>query len=1307
MATILFSAAGAALGSSFGGTFLGLSTAVVGRAIGATLGRVIDQRLLGSGSEVIETGKIERFRLTGASEGTAIGTHYGRVRSGGQVIWSSRFRERVKKEEVGGKGGGGGGTTTKKYSYSISLAVALCEGQILGVGRIWADGMEVSREDLNMRVYSGSEDQVPDPKISAVEGAENAPAYRGLAYVVFEDLQLSQFGNRVPQFSFEILRATDPALVPDDEESLSRTIRAVALIPGTGEYSLATTRVNYTNIFGWAQTSNVNSNSGLTDFQTSLQQMQTELPACKSVSLVVSWFGNDLRCGYCEIRPKVEQTQHEGDRIAWSVSGLERADAQEVPRIDGRPVYGGTPTDRSVVEAIQALKAGGKSVVFYPFILMEQLAGNGLPDPWSDAVEQPKLPWRGRITTEVAPGRPGSSDETAAAENEVADFFGAAGPEDFVGGGGTVSYSGSQEWSFRRFILHYAHLCAEAGGVDAFCIGSEMRGLTQIRGAGNRFPAVQELVALASDVRSILGSQTKIGYAADWSEYFGYHPQDGSGDVLFHLDPLWGSDDIDFVGIDNYMPISDWRDSHDHADAGWKSIYNLDYLKANISGGEGFDWYYSDEAGRDAQARLAITDGAYGEPWIFRYKDIWNWWSKPHHERIGGQRQSNATAWQPQSKPIWFTEIGCAAVDKGTNQPNKFVDPKSSESRLPWFSNGLRDDFVQMQYLRATYQFWNDPANNPVSAVYGAPMVDLVHAHVWAWDARPYPDFPARSDIWSDGENYTLGHWLNGRATSQSLAAVVADICGQAGVQALDVSELYGLVRGYSIDETAGARTSLQPLELAYGFDAAEREGKLWFRTRTGQSDVDIDEGTLVEHKEGTLSLLRASSSESPGKVRLNYVQADAAFETRTSEAGLPDEEEQTVSATDLPLCLTNSEGRRIVESWLSESRIARDTASFILPPSAAHVQAGDVIALEYGDCRANYRVDRAEFGEAQKIEAVRVEPDLFRPSADVLEPVALPAPKFAAPVAARLLDLPLLTGNENPTAPYLASAADPWPGSVALYSSSEDDGYRLNIVVDEPSIIGLTETPLAAATPGLPDLGAALRIRVSGGTLSSASCTALLNGANAMAIGNGAGDDWEMLQFAEAELVAENTYVLRKLLRGQLGTDATMPDVWPASSKVVVLDGGPLQIDLPSSARGLERHYRVGPSDRGYGDSSFVHLVHTATSVGLRPYSPAHLKALPETDGGLRASWIRRSRIDGDSWEGLDIPLGEESEQYLVQVLQSEAIVREATVVKPTWLYTAAMRAEDALVGSFALRVAQLSERYGAGPFQRIEIDE
>lgn len=244
MATVVLSAAGAAIGGSIGGSVLGLSSVVIGRAIGATLGRVIDQRVMGQGSEVVEHGKVDRFRLSNAGEGAAVSQLYGRMRLGGQVIWSSDFLETVTVTGGGGGGGKGGRPSApepevREYSYSLSLALAVCEGEITRIGRVWADGEEVAINDLNMRVYKGTQDQLPDPLMEAIEGAGLVPAYRGTAYVVIENLALGGFGNRVPQFSFEVIRPEQPDEVGAEEE-IARAVKAVALMPGTGEYALAT-----------------------------------------------------------------------------------------------------------------------------------------------------------------------------------------------------------------------------------------------------------------------------------------------------------------------------------------------------------------------------------------------------------------------------------------------------------------------------------------------------------------------------------------------------------------------------------------------------------------------------------------------------------------------------------------------------------------------------------------------------------------------------------------------------------------------------------------------------------------------------------------------------------------------------------------------------------------------------------------------------------------------------------------------------------------------------------------------------------
>ncbi|MCV6586315.1 MAG: glycoside hydrolase/phage tail family protein [Marinibacterium sp.] len=1308
MATIVLGAVGAAIGGSIGGTFAGLSAAVIGRAVGATLGNVIDQRLLGNGSEPVETGRVDRFRLTNVGDGTPITQTHGRARVGGQVIWASDFLETV----TTSGGGGGKGTRrppspeVREFSYSVSLAVALCEGEIMGVSRAWADGDEVAIADLNMRVYKGTRTQLPDPVIEAVEGQGTVPAYRGTAYVVIEDLPLGRFGNRVPQMSFEVVRAAQPD-APDHALDLTQQVRGVALMPGTGEYALASTPVYYDEGPGQARAANLNSPSGYTDFVKSVRDLSDELPRCDGVSMIVSWFGDDLRCGDCEIRPKVERRVFDGKDMPWVVSSLPRSAAAEIEQIDARPVYGGTPSDASVIEAIRHLNEQGKRVMFYPFILMDQLSGNGRPDPWSGASDQPVLPWRGRITLSQAPGRAGSPDGTDEADAQVARFFGQATAVDFEIADGAVTYTGDpDDWGLRRFILHYAALCAAAGGVESFCIASEMRGLTQIRGAGNRFVAVEQLVALTGDVRALLGDGVKIGYAADWSEYFGYQPQDGSGDRYFHLDPLWADHNIDFVGIDNYMPLADWRDGTEHADAGWGDIHDIGYLMSNIEGGEGYDWYYGSPEEEEAQIRTPILDLAHNEPWIWRYKDIRSWWSNPHHERIGGVRQASPTAWQPQSKPIWFTEIGCASIDKGANQPNKFLDPKSSESRLPKYSNGQRDDLMQRVFLDAVYAYWQTPGRNPVSGVYGGPMLDMDHVYVWAWDARPFPFFPNNRGLWGDGDNYARGHWLNGRAGGRSLASVVSEICRRAGLTSYDVSKLYGFVHGYVSDGVTDARAALQPLMMRFGFDAVERDGVLRFAMRKGAAPIEIDPDWLADDPEveGRIERRREAEAELSGRVRLRFVEAEGDHAVLAEEAVLPDEATHAVSTSDLSLAMTRGEGRQVAERWLNEARIARDTARFALPPSRLDLGAGDVVRLPDGASGGLYRIDRVEQGLARVVDAVRMEPSVYALPDTPDDPPRLREFVAPVPVYPLFMDLPLMGGGEVPHAPHLAVSARPWPGTVAVYASSGADSFALNDTVGAWATVGVTETALHQARAGIWDEGAPLQVKLIGGQLESREPEAILSGANLAAIGDGTTGNWEMFQFREAELIAPNAYALRGRLRGQLGSDGMMPQDWPVGSVFVLMNGVPQQLDLQPSARGTAQTYRIGPATRGLADPSFVERREAFAGTGLRPYAPAHLRAR-SVGGDLQISWIRRTRIDGDNWADVDVPLGEVAELYRLRIRQGDTVLREVTLDAPRWTYDAAMRAADQPAAGAEITVAQISDRYGPGLVARLPL--
>jgi hypothetical protein len=659
----------------------------------------------------------------------------------------------------------------------------------------------------------------------------------------------------------------------------------------------------------------------------------------------------------------------------------------------------------------------------------------------------------------------------------------------------------------------------------------------------------------------------------------------------------------------------------------------------------------------------------------------------------------------PQFDCAWADEFGCPAIDKGSNEPNTFLDPKSAESRVPHFSTGRRDDVIQAQYLRAVLHYWSDPATNPVSEVYGGPMIDVSRAHAWAWDARPWPAFPHDLKRWSDGENWQKGHWLTGRLDAAPLDLVVAEICEAAGAHHYDVSGLHGLVRGHVSGQTETARAALQPLMIAYGFDAVETEGKLTFRAASRIAGAELDEpGTaLSEEGAGGVTQIRAAKAETIGRLRIGYTDAEASYDDRVASAVFPGDGTDAVTEIGLPLALIPSEAIGIAERRLAEARVARDSLNFSLPPSMRYLGAGEIVSRPDG---STWRIDRVLDRSARDVQAVRVEPSTAEPS-DITD--AAPAPTSflpPLPVFPIFMDLPLLSGEEQPHAPHIAVAATPWPGEVAVYKAPGPDGFTLNRLIDRGAVAGTLLTPLPAALPGLWDRGAPVRVRIASGALSSAETEAVLNGANVAAIGTGDGAGWEVLQFGKAELVAEEEWDISLRLRGQAGSDADMPSAWPEGSLFVLLDGAVTQVDLPASARGLARHWRVGPARRALDDPSYVERVLAFDGIGLRPLRPVHLRA--RTDGGdVHLSWIRRARIDADSWTGPDVPLGEATEAYHLRVTDASGLRREAGTATPSFTYSVADRLSDGTLSPFSIEVAQVSDRFGPGPYARIDIND
>lgn len=1299
MATLVLGAVGTAIGTSIGGSFLGMSAAAIGGFVGSSIGSVVDRMIISSmqPGQRVEGQRLDSLQVTTSTEGGVIPRPLGRYRVGGNIIWATDFREEVDEDtQSGGKGGGGGEVTTVTYRYYASFALAIGEGVIPNIGRVWADGKPMELSRVTWRYYPGSESQTPDPYIQGRMGAENTPAYRGVAYLVFEDLLLEKYGNRIPQINVEVIR---PIAESDTAEGM---LRAVTMIPGSGEFVYSTQEIKRKGASGVSE--NVNAAEGRADFLESLDLLLASAPYLESVSLVVSWFGSDLRCGNCLIQPGVE-TDDKSTNVSWSVDGIGRDSAYVISTDDqGRPIYGGTPADFSVVEAITELKARGLRVTFYPFIMMDVAADNALPDPYSDnaaSTGQPAFPWRGRITCSPAAGYAGTVDKTAAAAAQVDAFF-----------NGT--------WGLRRMILHYAELCASAGGVDSFLIGSEMRGLTQVRSAAGTYPAVAELVSLAADVRAILPS-ADISYAADWSEYFGHHPSDGSGDVYFHLDPLWSSANVDFIGIDNYMPLSDWRDGFDHLDAqSYPAIYDRDYLRSNVAGGEGFDWFYASDADRANQVRTPISDGAYGKPWVYRYKDLQGWWGNQHFNRPGGTESGAPTSWVPESKPIRFTEFGCPAIDRGPNQPNVFFDPKSSESFTPYFSRGWRDDAVQRAYLEATLTFWANSANNPSASGYSGRMVDMGEAAVWTWDARPYPFFPALEDVWSDGDNWRLGHWLTGRLGSLSLPALVRHLCQRAGLDAprIDVSGLWGALEGYSSNTIDSPRAAIDMLARHFGFDATESGGKIMFRMRGAAPKASFSLDDLVAGAENGEPIIfeRAQETELPQILKWAFGREDEEYEPTQVEARRAIGTSARISSETFPMAVPPEEGERRCRRALQEAWVGRESASFALPPSQMALDASDVVTIEHDGRSYDFEVMTLGDAEARRVDGVmrdRLAYDL-PPGAPREKPV-LPSPVIFGAVELMMMNLPRLTSTATDRAPYFALYTTPWPGPISAMRDEARSSTSILGTVSSPSVIGVTTTGLSAGPLGVWDDASSVTVEIAYGTLRSVTEGELLAGENAFAIETAEGE-YEIFQAANAVLLGTRTYRLSRLLRGQRGTEAQMVPEVPPGAAIVRLDTAK-SMDFKANEIGYEREvfFLTEEAQRpniflisSYFDAEFEESVpFTATARGRQPFSPCNVKQPYRTGrnpGNLSIEWIRRSRsLEADSWLSAEIPLDEENEAYEVDIYDGSTVIRTLSTSTPSVTYTSAQQVADfgAEFGpgdTLDVRIYQLSQTYGRG---------
>ncbi|MEY3197358.1 MAG: hypothetical protein RLZZ59_729 [Pseudomonadota bacterium] len=860
----IFSSFGGFFGNFFGGGIISTVMRFAGRALGNYL-----ERTNYDPTEYYHyKHHIDNLYISTSTNGQPIPLVLGRARVAGHIIWAMPIEEipisstdyKYFKDSDNLKSI----YHSTEYLYYASFAMAICEGVVSEIGRIWINGVESDISEYKHRIYYGTEHQIPDPFMEGVMGRFKTPAHRGICYIVFERLPLSNFGNKIPSFNFEVTRTSSVSY----EQSLEAQITNMVMIPGSGEFiydTICQDKIvcNDEGIELYRESINHHTTAGITNALVSLNNLQNTCKNLKWIAPVVTWFTDSMDAGSANIFPAVE---HNGPSFKtteeWLVAGKNRDNTRVISRdANGSPSYGGTINDASLVRYLEEMKSRGIKIMLYPMIF----------------VDLPGKPWRGYIT---------------------------GSPE------GVIKFFNHSE-GYKNFILHYARLAK--GRVDAFVIGSELASITKVRD-GNNFPAVKELIALAQEVKAILGPSVTVTYAADWSEY---HHTDGG---WYHLDDLWSSEAIDVIGIDAYFPITNTNSSD----------IDIDTIKEGWQSGEAWDYYIDDNG-----AKVPL-DTKWG------FKNIEYWWNNKHQNPDGSY-----TSWIPKSKKVWFTEFGFPSIDKATNQPNVFYDPACVNGGVPRYSNGEADFAIQRKAIKASIDFWS-----------GSDCVEEMF--LWTWDARPYPLWPY-SDIWNDGTKWLYGHWVNGKLSSSSLGNILLELCNRSGIDInnVKIDTIDEIVSGIAITKQSSIWDVISLLRLVYFFDIRSNYSNIIeFKKRGFHHECMISNKDIVRDKNNLIEVIDVSESNMVSEIIIHFPDDTNSYLYNNVHITGVDYHNKAIYCLTLPLVIDEVSARNIGEKILASSRLENKTFKLtLMMDSMFYLSPGDVFIIIIYDVKYRLRV--------------------------------------------------------------------------------------------------------------------------------------------------------------------------------------------------------------------------------------------------------------------------------------------------------------------------------------------------------------
>ena len=484
-------------------------------------------------------------------------------------------------------------------------------------------------------------------------------------------------------------------------------------------------------------------------------------------------------------------------------------------------------------------------------------------------------------------------------------------------------------------------------------------------------------------------------------------------------------------------------------------------------------------------------------------------------------------------------------------------------------------------------------------------------------------------------------------------------------------------------------------------FEQADERQKLVFRSLSQRLQPLVLEDYALERDDQWPVRILEDVEELPASAEIYFSDPLRDYQSASALAQKSGWQRAGHESLSLSAAMESGQAQSLAESWLERKRAERRTVSLSLPWTQAGLTIGDRVRVPELAGNRDYVVVSLEDGAARRAKAVALAPVLRRPDRTRMPSIPQSEGGVAAgPPLFHMLDLPMWPGVESEQNQFrIACYAKPWR-EVSLYVSPENSGYQLRTVIPFAAVMGELITELQGSDSGRFMHEQSFEVRLYHGELHSGSQLQILNAANTALVQTATGS-WEMLQFMHAEEIAAGHWRLKTLLRGQVGTETEAQIIKQAGAPFILLDDRVVPTGLQPSENGLLLNWRAGLAGRNFTDEYFATQSLAGAMRALKPLSPVHLRCKRQTNGDLAFQWIRRGRLDADSWMGEDIPLGEIAEKYQVQLWHGETLLHSAVVTEPCFLYSGSV--PD---GAYLLfEVAQISQACGAGDISSLRL--